>query len=131
MSTSEQAPITLTESAAAKVRELMEAEPESVAGVLRVAVQGGSCAGYQYALGFDREALEDDVAFTAHGVQVVVDPYSAPFLEGAVVDFVSHEGAEGFTIENVSAPASCGCGSSFRAEGEEGAAEQGCGGCGC
>jgi iron-sulfur cluster assembly accessory protein len=122
--------LTLTESAALKVRKLMAEEPDGEAGVLRVAVQGGSCAGLQYALGFDRQALEGDLVAELHGVRVVVDPFSAPYLEGATIDLVSIEGEEGFTIENPNAPHSCGCGSSFRADDES--CGEGCGGsCGC
>jgi iron-sulfur cluster assembly protein len=130
MSTTEIPLLTLTAEAAAKVKELMAEEPDAaVAGVLRVAIQGGSCSGLEYALGFDHEALETDVVAEQHGVKVAVDPYSAPYLEGATIDFVSAEGEEGFAIENPKALQSgCGCGPSFSGEGEG----EGCGsGCGC
>src|SRR5450756_3233883 len=125
--------LTLTEKAAAKVKELMAEEPEGDVGVLRVAIQGGSCSGLEYALGFDREALETDVVAAQHDVRVAVDPFSAPYLEGATIDFVSVDGEEGFAIENPKALQTCGCGSSFRAEDEScGSAGSGCGGgCGC
>ena len=133
MSTTETPLLTLTAEAAAKVKELMAEEPDGNAGVLRVAIQGGNCSGLEYALGFDQEALETDVVAEQHGVRVAVDPYSAPYLEGATIDFVSVEGEEGFAIENPKALHSCGCGSSFSGEGEGegcGSAESGCGG-GC
>jgi iron-sulfur cluster assembly protein len=110
------------------VKALMAEEPEGEAGVLRVAVRGGGCSGLDYALGFDREALESDLVVTQHGVRVAVDPFSAPYLDGATIDFVEISGEEGFTIDNPKAPYSCGCGSSFRSEDE--GCEPGCG-CGC
>ena len=133
MSTTETPLLTLTEKAAAKVRELIAEEPEGEVGVLRVAVQGGGCSGFEYALGFDERALEDDVVADQHGVQIAVDPFSAPYLDGAVIDLVTVGDEEGFSIENPNAPQSCGCGSSFRADEESGASPgSGCGGgCGC
>ena len=80
--------LTLTERAAEKVKELMAEEPAGEAEVLRVAIQGGGCSGFQYALGFDRGAAEGDSELESHGVTVVVDPSSAPYLQGATVDFV-------------------------------------------
>ena len=130
MSTTETPLLTLSEQAAAKIKELMAEEPDGNAGVLRVAIQGGNCSGLEYALGFDQEALETDVVAEQHGVRVAVDPYSAPYLEGATIDFVSVEGEEGFAIENPKAlHSNCGCGSPFSGEGES----QGCGsnGSGC
>ena len=128
--------LTLTAEAAAKVKELMAGEPGGDAGVLRVAIQGGNCSGLEYALGFDHEALETDVVAEQHGVRVAVDPYSAPYLEGATIDFVSTQGEEGFAIESPKAlHSSCGCGSSFSGEGESedcGSGGSGCGGdCSC
>ena len=133
MATTETPLLTLTEIAAAKVKVLMAEEPEGEVGVLRVAVQGGGCSGFEYALGFDERALEDDVVADLHGVTVAIDPFSAPYLDGAVIDLVTVGDEEGFTIENPNAPQSCGCGSSFRAEDEScSSSGSGCGGgCGC
>jgi iron-sulfur cluster assembly accessory protein len=132
MSTTETPLLTLSENAAAKIKELMAEEPDGNASVLRVAIQGGSCSGLEYALGFDREALETDVVAEQHGVRVAVDPYSAPYLEGATIDFVSAQGEEGFAIDNPKAMNSCGCGSSFSGEGEsEGCGSNGSNGSGC
>ena len=131
MATTETPVLTLTETAATKVKELMAEEPEGEVGVLRVAVQGGGCSGFEYALGFDEQALEDDVMAEQHGVQIVVDPFSAPYLDGAIIDLVTLGDEEGFSIENPNAPQSCGCGSSFRADDESCASSgAGCGGCG-
>jgi iron-sulfur cluster assembly protein len=133
MSTTETPFLALSEKAAAKIKELMAEEPGGNAAVLRVAIQGGSCSGLEYALGFDQDALETDLVAEQHGVRVAVDPYSAPYLEGATIDFVSAGGEEGFAIENPKALHSCGCGSSFSGEGENeacGSDGAGCGG-GC
>src|SRR5579885_2944468 len=106
--------VSLTASAAAKVKGLMAQEPAGEAEVLRVAVRGGGCSGFEYALGFDRGASEDDGAAVFHGVRVVVDPASAPYLKGATVDFVESLQETGFKIDNPNAARSCGCGHSFQ-----------------
>jgi iron-sulfur cluster assembly protein len=122
--------ISLTEAAADKVKQLMAEENE--VAVLRVAVQGGGCSGFEYALGFDRGAQEGDHEFSFHGVDVVVDPYSAPYLQGATIDFLNGLQESGFKIENPNVTAACGCGHSFQVEeGEEGEAPADTtGGCG-
>ena len=74
--------VTLTERAAEKVRALMAQEPAGEAEVLRVAIQGGGCGGFEYALGFDRGAADDDAEFEFHGVRVVVDPAQRPLPAG-------------------------------------------------
>jgi iron-sulfur cluster assembly protein len=127
MATTEQ-PLTivsLTESAAGKIKDLMAEEPEGEAAVLRIAVQGGGCSGFQYALGFDRGPQEGDHEAASHGVPVVVDPFSAPYLAGTEIDWV--EGLQaGFAINNPNVSASCGCGHSFHVEdGEEATAAAG------
>jgi iron-sulfur cluster assembly protein len=105
--------VSLTECAALKIKELMSVEPEGEAGVLRVAIQGGGCNGFEYALGFDSNAHEGDHELFVHGVPVVVDPYSAPYLSGTEIDFV--EGLQGgFAINNPNVVSSCGCGHSFQ-----------------
>ena len=129
-------PVSLTPTAAAKIAELMAEEPAGEAEVLRIAIQGGGCSGFQYGLGFDRGSQEGDLEFVSEGVTVVVDPWSAPYLQGASVDFLNSITEAGFKIENPNAAASCGCGHSFTVEdGEEGGAPDGAahshaGGCG-
>jgi iron-sulfur cluster assembly protein len=108
--------LTLTPGAAAKVRELMAEEPEGEATVLRVAIQGGGCSGFQYGLGFDSGAAEGDLELELEGVPVVVDPFSAPYLRGAQIDFLNGLQESGFKIDNPNATASCGCGHSFQVE---------------
>jgi iron-sulfur cluster assembly accessory protein len=110
--------IALTPVAAAKVRELLAEEGDETL-VLRVAIQGGGCSGFQYGLGFDTVA-EGDVQLEFEGVPVVVDPFSAPYLRGTTIDFLNSIEESGFKIDNPNATASCGCGHSFTvAEGEE------------
>jgi iron-sulfur cluster assembly protein len=118
--------MTVTETAAAKISQLMSEEED--VSVLRVAIQGGGCSGFQYGLGFDRGAVEGDHEFEMHGVQVVVDPFSAPYLEGAEIDYVDSIEAAGFAINNPNATSSCGCGHSFQVEEDD--AEATVGGCG-
>jgi iron-sulfur cluster assembly accessory protein len=114
--TSQDALVTLTERAAEKVRGMMESEPAGEAEVLRVAVQGGGCSGFEYALGFDRGAQSGDHELEFHGVKVVVDPFSAPYLQGSTIDFLEGLQESGFKIENPNVSAACGCGHSFQVE---------------
>jgi iron-sulfur cluster assembly protein len=113
--------VSLTPTAAAKIRELMAEDPEGETSVLRVAIQGGGCSGFQYGLGFDSAPVEGDEVMELEGVQVVVDPFSAPYLKGATIDFLNTISESGFKIDNPNAAASCGCGHSFTVE--EGAPE--------
>jgi iron-sulfur cluster assembly protein len=119
--------VSLTPGAAAKIKDLMAEEPEGEAAVLRIAVQGGGCSGFQYALGFDRGPQEGDNEVESHGVPVVVDPFSAPYLAGTEIDWV--EGLQaGFAINNPNVSGSCGCGHSFQVE--EGESPDDAAGCG-
>jgi iron-sulfur cluster assembly accessory protein len=120
--------VSLTPAAASKIRQLMESESD--VNVLRVAIEGGGCSGFQYGLGFDRGAVEGDHEYEVEGVRVVVDPFSAPYLRGATVDYLETIQESGFKIDNPNAVSSCGCGSSFQvAEGEapDADAAHGCG----
>ena len=133
MATIEQeALVSLTADAATKIRELMAEEPAGEAEVLRIAVQGGGCSGFEYALGFDRGPQEGDHELEAFGVRVVVDPFSAPYLQGSTIDFLEGLQESGFKIDNPNVSSACGCGHSFQvddADAADGAA--GCGsGCG-
>jgi iron-sulfur cluster assembly protein len=123
--------VSLTPTAAAKIRELMAEDPEGETSVLRVAIQGGGCSGFQYGLGFDSGPVEGDEVMELEGVQVVVDPFSAPYLKGATIDFLNTISESGFKIDNPNAAASCGCGHSFTVEeGAEAAPDTHGGGCG-
>ena len=120
-------PLSLTESAASKIKQLLADEPD--VEVLRIAIQGGGCSGFQYGLGFDTGAAEGDLSFEQHGVTVVVDPFSAPYLQGAEVDYVDSIEAAGFAVNNPNAVSSCGCGHSFQVD--EGGAPEDAGAAGC
>jgi iron-sulfur cluster assembly protein/iron-sulfur cluster insertion protein len=104
--------ITVTESAATKVKSLIEAEgDENLA--LRVAVRPGGCSGFSYEMFFDSDIATDDIASDVSGVKVVVDAASADLLKGAILDFKDGLQGAGFAIENPNATRSCGCGQSF------------------
>ena len=104
--------VTLTDTAATKVRALLDQEGRDDLR-LRIAVQPGGCAGLQYQLFFDERSLDGDVEIDAHGVPVVVDRMSVPYLNGAMIDFVDTIEKQGFTIDNPNAGGSCACGDSF------------------
>lgn len=105
--------VTLTESAARQIKE-MQTNPENAGKNLRVYVEGGGCSGLQYGMVFD-ERRPDDVSTDLHGVSVLVDPFSAGYLRGSVVDFSDELTGGGFKISNPNARQSCGCGKSFEA----------------
>jgi iron-sulfur cluster assembly accessory protein len=104
--------IRLSEAAAGKVQELLQQEGQPDV-VLRVAVQPGGCSGLRYAMYLDDKVGETDIATDQHGVRVVVDKMSAPYLKEATVDYVDTLEASGFTIDNPMAQGSCACGHSF------------------
>ena len=122
--------VNLTERAAEKIRELQSTEPAGEAEVLRVAIQGGGCSGFQYGLGFDSGAVEGDHELELHGVRVVVDPFSAPYLTGSTIDWLDGLQESGFKIDNPQATASCGCGHSFQVDEEAAGDAHAAGGCG-
>jgi iron-sulfur cluster assembly accessory protein len=105
--------VLLSESAAAEVKSLLQ-KPENLGKTLRVYVEQGGCSGMQYSMTFD-EKRPDDLAAEMHGVAVLVDPFSAQYLRGAVVDFNDSLTGGGFKISNPNARQSCGCGKSFTA----------------
>jgi iron-sulfur cluster assembly protein len=105
--------ITLTDKAAGKIRELLSGQEDAADQALRVAVRGGGCSGFQYALAFDRRK-EDDHVFDDHGVSVIVDKTSMQFVFGSEVDYVEGLQGAGFCVNNPNVVAACGCGSSFQ-----------------
>jgi iron-sulfur cluster assembly protein len=105
--------ITLTSKAAGKIGELLATQEDAEGQALRVAVRGGGCSGFQYALAFDR-AKEDDHVFEVDGVSVVVDKVSMQFVFGSEVDYVEGLQGAGFQVNNPNVVAACGCGSSFQ-----------------
>jgi iron-sulfur cluster assembly accessory protein len=104
--------ITLTETAASKVKELLDAEGEPELA-LRVAVRPGGCSGYSYEMFFDGDVATDDELAEFSGVRVIVDPSSAQLLNGATLDYKDGLQNAGFAIDNPNAQRSCGCGQSF------------------
>ena len=105
-------PIAFTDSAAAKVRQLIEEEAND-ALKLRVYVSGGGCSGFQYGFTFDENVVDGDTQVEKNGVTLLVDPMSFQYLAGAEIDY--QEGLDGarFIIKNPNATTTCGCGSSF------------------
>ncbi|CAN5503293.1 iron-sulfur cluster insertion protein ErpA [soil metagenome] len=114
-------PIKLTDKAAEKVKELLSGQDQDTEQALRVAVRGGGCSGFQYALAFDAPK-EDDHRIEAQGVSVVVDKTSMQFVFGSEVDWVDGLQGAGFAVNNPNVEAACGCGSSFQVK--EDAAEE-------
>ena len=108
--------IALTDKAAENVKRLAAQDDE--ARVLRVAVEGGGCSGFQYAIGFDTGAEPDDLEVESHGVRVVVDPISLPYLAGSTIDYSDGLIGAGFRFDNPNVASSCGCNSSFQAKDE-------------
>jgi iron-sulfur cluster assembly accessory protein len=104
--------VVITETAAVKVRTLLDQEGRDDLN-LRIAVQPGGCSGLRYQLFFDDRSLDGDVRQEINGVGVVVDRMSVPYLGGAVIDFVDTIEKQGFTIDNPNAGSSCACGDSF------------------
>jgi iron-sulfur cluster assembly accessory protein len=102
----------LTDVAAVKVKSLLEQEGRDDLR-LRIAVQPGGCSGLVYQLYFDERTLDGDLTKDFDGVGVVVDRMSAPYLEGATIDFADTIEKQGFTIDNPNASGSCACGDSF------------------
>jgi len=116
---------TLTSTAAAKVRELLEQEGNEALG-LRVFVAGGGCSGLQYGMTLD-EAQDGDEVFEAHDVRVLIDEMSAQYIGGSEIDYVDSLMGAGFTVNNPNAVSTCGCGHSFKTAGDTGQARS----CGC
>jgi iron-sulfur cluster assembly protein len=116
---SEVSDISFTDKGAEKVQEFLATQNTDVetAG-LRVGVKGGGCSGFQYALAFDNER-DGDVVFEDHGLRILVDTPSLPYIKGAVVDYVESLQGAGFKVDNPNIIAACGCGSSFRVADEE------------
>ena len=118
MSTTQQPTITLTVTSAAgvEVKKFMEQEGVTDAkGGLRVSVQPGGCSGFRYGLLIEEQSAEDDAVIEQEGVKVFVDPFSAQYLNGVTIDYVTSMQGSGFTFKNPNATGGCGCGTSFTA----------------
>ena len=108
--------VVITPAAAVEVKRFMEAEGVTAdRGGLRVSVQPGGCSGFKYGLLIEDESAEDDLVVDGEGFRVFVDPFSAQYLSGVVIDYVSSFQGSGFTFKNPNATGGCGCGTSFSA----------------
>lgn len=106
--------LAVTERASAEIKTIMAAEKAEGAG-LRLGVEPGGCAGFQYALSFATSAEADEVMTESNGVKVFVNKRDLPVLNGVMIDFVETAMGAGFNIKNPNAKGSCGCGNSFDA----------------
>ena len=105
--------LTITEKAQGKVKEILEAQPEPYAG-LRVQIVGGGCSGFQYNMGFEKQANTGDEILELNGFKVFVDKGSSIYLDGTEVDFVEALTGSGFKFNNPNVKSTCGCGESFQ-----------------
>lgn len=105
-------PLSFTDSAASKVKQLIEEEGNNNLN-LRVFVSGGGCSGFQYGFTFDEAINEDDMIMEKNGVKLLVDPMSFQYLIGAEIDYQENLKGAQFVIKNPGATSTCGCGSSF------------------
>ena len=103
--------VTLSESAARRIAEIMKGEADT--GFLRIAVIGGGCSGFQYTFDLDSTVNDDDLVIERGGAKVAIDADSLPFMAGAEIDFVDDLIGASFQIKNPNATAACGCGTSF------------------
>ncbi|MDQ6829579.1 MAG: iron-sulfur cluster insertion protein ErpA [Gemmatimonadota bacterium] len=118
MSTTQQPAVTIevTSVAATEVKKFMAAENVAeTQGGLRVSVQPGGCSGFKYGLLIEEQAMDDDVILEKDGIKIFVDPFSAQYLSGVTIDYVTSMQGSGFTFKNPNATGGCGCGSSFTA----------------
>ena len=116
VSTQPELALTVTPTAGVEVKKFMDAEGVTYdAGGLRVSVQPGGCSGFKYGLLIEDQAAEDDLVLEQDGYRVFVDPFSAQYISGVVIDYVSSMQGSGFTFKNPNATGGCGCGSSFSA----------------
>lgn len=106
--------VKLTENAAEQIKSMLAGQAENAGKTLRVYVEGGGCSGMQYGMVFD-EKREQDLASNSFGVSIVVDPFSANYLRGTMIDYSDALTGGGFKISNPNARQSCGCGKSFEA----------------
>src|SRR5687767_14271834 len=108
--------MTVTPVAGTEVMKFMEQEGvDPAVGGLRVSVQPGGCSGFKYGLLIEDASAEDDLIIENEGFRVFVDPFSAQYLNGTVIDYVTSMQGSGFTFKNPTATGGCGCGSSFSA----------------
>ena len=105
-------PVTMTQNAVAKVKEIM-AQQNPVPAGLRIGVVGGGCSGFQYNFSFEDQRTDDDLVIERNGAAVLVDSTSLELLKGSELDYVEEMVGSSFQVKNPNATSSCGCGNSF------------------
>lgn len=103
--------ITVSDSAAKRIGEIISGEPDNT--MLRVSVEGGGCSGFQYKFDLVKNREKDDLAIEKDGITVLIDPVSQMYMEGSEIDFADELIGAAFKVNNPNATASCGCGTSF------------------
>lgn len=111
MTVAETTPVTVSDRAAKRIAAILAKEPEGA--MLRVAVEGGGCSGFQYKFDIVTARDDDDLVLDANGYSVLVDSVSVEYMNGSVIDFSDELIGAAFKIENPNATAACGCGTSF------------------
>jgi len=104
--------VTITEKASHKAKTFMKSENKDGFS-LRLYVTGGGCSGFKYGMAFEEKEVEDDTVVEMNGMKLFIDPYSAPMIAGAEVDYNDGLEGAGFAIKNPNAKSTCGCGQSF------------------
>ena len=107
--------MTLTDTAAEKVRDFIKDLKATENAGLRVSVLPGGCSGFQYGLNIEETFEPDDEIFDIEGIKIFIDPFSSQYLDGVEIDYTTNMMGQGFTFNNPSATGGCGCGSSFTA----------------
>jgi len=111
MTTETALPVTVSASAAKRIAAILKSEPQAM--MLRLAVTGGGCSGFQYNFTLDDQRMDDDLVLERDGAVVLIDPVSLDFLKGAEIDFSNDLIGAAFKVNNPNAQSSCGCGTSF------------------
>ncbi len=104
--------VTVTERAAQKIKEIIQNEGNDKLA-LRIFITGGGCSGFRYGMALDENTYEDDLVITKNDVKIVIDQFSATFLNGSTIDYVENVMGSGFMIDNPNVVSTCGCGQSF------------------
>jgi iron-sulfur cluster insertion protein len=104
-------PVTVSARAAKRITEILKSEPGPT--MLRLAVTGGGCSGFQYNFALDDQRMDDDLVVERDGATILIDPVSLDFLKGAEIDFSNNLIGAAFKVNNPNAQSSCGCGTSF------------------
>lgn len=110
----EERPVVFTDEAIARIKEFASRHEDAEGKHLRVSVQGGGCSGFEYGFSFD-EPKENDELVPQGDIEILLDPFSRPYLEGCIIDYQESFAGSGFVVNNPNATGTCGCGQSFQA----------------